>query len=86
MSSDPKSIEWRFQHHPPRDPMVAAAHEAWRDACLGLAQHAEILGGGSSREVSLAITKIEEAMFWGNAAIARNHPVNQHRPPTWLKE
>jgi len=25
------------------------------------------------REKSLAITKIEEAMFWANAGIARNH-------------
>lgn len=25
-----------------------------------------------SREQSLAITKVEEAMFWANAAIARN--------------
>jgi hypothetical protein len=24
------------------------------------------------RETSLAVTKIEEAMFWANAAIARN--------------
>ena len=25
-----------------------------------------------SRELSVALTKLEEAMFWGNAAIARN--------------
>lgn len=25
------------------------------------------------REKSLAMTKLEEAMFWANAAIARNH-------------
>jgi hypothetical protein len=25
-----------------------------------------------SRELSLAITKLEEAVFWANAAIARN--------------
>lgn len=26
----------------------------------------------SSRELALALTKLEEAMFWANAAIARN--------------
>ncbi len=26
----------------------------------------------ASRELSLALTKLEEAMFWANAAIARN--------------
>jgi hypothetical protein len=26
------------------------------------------------REASLAATKMEEAMFWANAAIARHHP------------
>jgi len=27
-----------------------------------------------SRELSLALTKLEEAVFWANAAIARNEP------------
>lgn len=27
-----------------------------------------------SRELSLALTKLEEAMFWANASIARNEP------------
>ncbi|WP_419715896.1 DUF7681 family protein [Bacillus cereus] len=26
----------------------------------------------NSREKSLALTKLEEAVFWGNASIARN--------------
>ncbi|WP_406501815.1 hypothetical protein OHA04_34460 [Streptomyces sp. NBC_01590] len=41
-----------------------------RGACAGLAATiADVCPAG--REQDLAITKIEEAMFWANAAIAR---------------
>lgn len=40
---------------------VSTAMEAIRDVCP------------DTRELSLAMTKLEEAMFWANAAIARNH-------------
>lgn len=45
-------------------------HEMVRADCLSLA---ETLNESlpDSREKALAITKIEEAMFWANAALAR---------------
>lgn len=60
----------RFNHHPPRTPETADAHgqvrELLRDVALVLDQ---ILPNG--REKALATTKLEEAMMWANAAIAR---------------
>jgi hypothetical protein len=61
----------RFDYHPPRTNEVAAAHEEIREASRHFAETLLQLTY-SSREQSLALTKIEEAMFWANAAIARN--------------
>lgn len=60
----------RFDYHRP-DAEKVKAHEAVRGACFHLAlQFFDDLPEG--REKASAITKIEEAMFWANAAIARN--------------
>lgn len=64
-------LEQRFGYHPPQNPETIHAHEATRDDCLHLALVLdERLPDG--REKSLAITHLEEVMFWANAAIARN--------------
>lgn len=63
-------IDNRFRHHPPRDTGVVAAHEAAREGCRRLARWLdEELPDG--REKALAITNLEQVMFWANAAIAR---------------
>lgn len=66
-----EEIEQRIIYHPPNE-MAVAKHTAIRktigDATIHFAN--ELPEG---REASLAITKLEEAMFWANAAIARNH-------------
>ena len=61
----------RFTHHAPSSEEVIKAHQKIREECLKLssviAYHVP-----NSREKSLALTKLEEVMFWSNAGIARN--------------
>lgn len=63
-------IEHRFAYHPPRDEETKNLHEGVRAVCGAAARDFEE-GLPAGREKSLAITKLEEAMFWANAAIAR---------------
>ena len=65
-------LQNRFSHHAPVDgdgkPRI---YEANRTKCL----NASIFFTANcppGRELSLAITHLEEAMFWANAAIARS--------------
>lgn len=68
MNSD--DIRNRFAFHPAPDDEKRNAHTAVRTQCLNAALYLnEMLPDG--REKSLAITHLEEAMFWGNAALAR---------------
>lgn len=63
-------IENRFGYHPPRTPERIEDHENARAQVKSLAhQVRETCPEG--REKSLALTKLEEALFWWNAAIAR---------------
>ena len=63
-------ITRRFTYHPPKDRQAERYREI-RAAGLDLA---ELLTAEcpQSRELSLALTKLEEAVMWANAAIARN--------------
>ncbi|MFJ3867897.1 Acb2/Tad1 domain-containing protein [Streptomyces nigra] len=66
----PEDIEHRFAFHAATTDEKRDAHASVRQACRRLADHInEQCPDG--REKSLAITAIEEAMFWGNAALAR---------------
>ena len=60
----------RFTYHPPKGDQPER-YEQIRD--LGR-QFAELIDGIAfdSREKSLALTHVEEAVMWANAAIARN--------------
>ncbi len=72
MSSDPidyDALDVRFKHHAP-DADAITCHEAVREAARRMAV-AVVSVAPESRERSLAMTKIEEAMMWANAAIAR---------------
>lgn len=69
-------IEHRFTHHPPGSPAVANTHQ---DIRLAMCQAAVVVADRTERcrEQSLALTALEEAMFWANAAVARHHPDNR---------
>ncbi|GHC44411.1 MULTISPECIES: Acb2/Tad1 domain-containing protein [Streptomyces rochei group] len=67
----PEDIEHRFAFHAATTDEKRDAHTSVRQHCRRLADHInETCPDG--REKSLAITAIEEAMFWGNAALARH--------------
>lgn len=66
----PHEIENRVNYHPPNEER-RRLHEAVRSNIRNLMYFiSEELP--DSRETSLALTKLEEVMFWANAAIARN--------------
>lgn len=73
MSEHPPAIaelNHRFAYHPPRTRQRVSDHEHVRELCRQAANQMDArLPEG--REKSLAITKIEEAMFWAQASLAR---------------
>ncbi|MFI6512996.1 hypothetical protein ACIBCT_35805 [Streptosporangium sp. NPDC050855] len=67
----PADLDNRFSHHPP-DEEAVTAHETVRRLCRNLAGSLnEMLPEG--REKALAITHLEQVMFWSNAAVARTN-------------
>jgi hypothetical protein len=70
--NDIKDIDKRFTYHPPKDGYnQTERYKILRDIAKSFA--VDILRAcPSSRERSLALTNLEQAVFWANAAIARN--------------
>ena len=63
-------LDNRFAYHPPMDEDTKTAHESVREDCRTLAENlVAIVPPG--RELSLALTSLEQVMMWANAAIAR---------------
>lgn len=65
-----EDLEKRFTYHPPKEGQAVKYEEIRREA-KNLARIIVNLTP-ESREQSLALTKLEEVVFWANAAIARN--------------
>ena len=63
-------LDLRFAYHKPKDESTAPRHESVRFVCREAAK-AILAMVPPGREQALAITKLEEAMMWGNAGIAR---------------
>lgn len=73
-----KHIDERFMHHPPQNQEEIEYHEMIRTEFRGIAM--ELTRSlpekvTTSREFSLTLTKLEEGLFWCNAAYARNKPL-----------
>jgi hypothetical protein len=67
----PEDIEHRFAFHAATTEEKRDEHTSVRQSCRQLADFLnEKLPEG--REKALAVTHLEEVMFWGNAAIARS--------------
>lgn len=67
---DPKAIDHIFGYHKPKDQSIADLHQEVRARCAALAHWIdEALP--DSREKSSAITRVEEAMYYTNAGVAR---------------
>ena len=64
-------IEARFRHYKPKNDSVVEDHVELRALLKTVALDA-IACVPPGRERSLMLTKLEEAMFWGNAGIARS--------------
>ena len=60
----------RFSYHPPRNEETVRRHQEVREA-IAVASDYVITLTPPGREQSLSVMKLEEAMFWANAAIAR---------------
>lgn len=73
-------LKARFDHIPPVDKAVAM-HETMRSRVTELSYWFNDLPGGESREKALAYTKLEEALFWINAHIARNVSAVEREAP-----
>ena len=69
---DNSELENRFTYHKPTGNQVDRYHEL-RDEAKCFAE-VVLANTPESREQSLALTKIEEATMWANAAIARREP------------
>jgi len=69
---DPKDIEHRFAFHAATTQEKRDDHTTIRQQCRKLADRMnEFLPDG--REKAIVLTKLEEVMFWANAALAREN-------------
>lgn len=62
----------RFAYHPPQSEAIKRNHEEVRTTCDAAAANLiALLPAEAGREKATMLTKLEEAMMWANAGIAR---------------
>lgn len=66
-----KWIRERTEYHEPSE-AAKRNHMSIRE-CIASMMEVVVRRVPDGREQSLALTKLEEALFWANAGIARNH-------------
>ena len=66
----PEELVVRFTYHPPVTDDQKLFYEDYRKKLYAVADYLTFVLP-ESRELSLAITALEEACFWGNACAAR---------------
>lgn len=71
---DRVDLETRFTYHQPVCDLTRDAHGAIRMWCAELASRINAVCP-EGREKALAMTKLEEVMFWANGSIARSGTV-----------
>lgn len=64
-----------FKYHPPKPELNQPERYERIRAKAGELAHMLITNCPPSRELSLALTSLEQASMWANASIARNEPV-----------
>ena len=69
MALSPEEMTTRFTYHPPKGDQPER-YQILRDAAKEFATQINLLTP-ESRERSLALTNLEQAVMWANAAIAR---------------
>lgn len=67
-------IEHRFVYHPPTGEGQIQRYRAIREMAKDLAHTIDALVE-DSREKSVALTKLDEVVFWANAGVAREKEV-----------
>jgi hypothetical protein len=73
-NDETEELARRFQYHPPTTEKARSDHEFMRSVFREAADHAvNTLPKKAGRELALCLTKIEEAMMWANAGIARHN-------------
>ena len=62
----------RLSYHPTTGPVQQAVYEENRRRFMELFDYVSESGGRGSREISLALTHLQESLMWLNAHIACN--------------
>lgn len=71
MHFTPEELTNRFKHHAPQSPTTSSIYDAIRSGCLHLADLINELAP-DCHEKDNSIDRLDEVMFWANAAVARN--------------